>query len=69
MAPPWPESNRRYTDCYSQFVLTTLNTSKSAYASFRFATNKFFSRYHYQGGGQFREKLYCNLYIKVYRNP
>ncbi|KAI9896552.1 hypothetical protein N3K66_008724 [Trichothecium roseum] len=47
------------------FVLTTLNTSKSAYASFRFATNKFFSRYHYQGGGQFREKLYCNLYIKA----
>lgn len=48
-----------------QFVLTTLNNSKSAYASFRFATNKFFSRYQYQASGQFRERFYCNLYIRV----
>jgi hypothetical protein len=46
-------------------VLTTLNTSKSAYASVRFATNKFFSRYQYQGGGQFRERFYCTLFIRV----
>ncbi|KND90851.1 DNA repair protein rad9 [Tolypocladium ophioglossoides CBS 100239] len=47
------------------FVLTTLNNSKSAYASFRFATSKFFSRYQYQASGQFRERFYCNLYIRA----
>ncbi|GJN82454.1 DNA repair protein Rad9 [Purpureocillium lilacinum] len=47
------------------FVLTTLNSSKSAYASFKFATNKFFSRYHYQASGQFRERFYCSLYIRA----
>ncbi|CAM1510173.1 Fc.00g005080.m01.CDS01 [Cosmosporella sp. VM-42] len=47
------------------FILTTLNTSKSAYASFRFATNKFFSRYLFQGSGQFRERFYCTLYIRA----
>ncbi|KAK0388390.1 hypothetical protein NLU13_4635 [Sarocladium strictum] len=47
------------------FLLTTLNTSKSAYAGFRFSTTKFFSRYQYQGGGQFRERFYCNLYIRA----
>lgn len=48
-----------------QFVLTTLNTSKSAYANFRFATTRFFSRYQFQGSGQFRERFYCTLYIRV----
>ncbi|KAI5457741.1 Rad9-domain-containing protein [Mariannaea sp. PMI_226] len=47
------------------FVLTTLNTSKSAYACFRFATNKFFSRYQFQGSGQFRERFFCNLHIRT----
>ncbi|KAH7000253.1 Rad9-domain-containing protein [Ilyonectria destructans] len=47
------------------FVLTTLNTSKSAYASVRFATNKFFSRYQFQGSGQFRDRFYCTLYIRA----
>ncbi|KAH6893417.1 Rad9-domain-containing protein [Thelonectria olida] len=47
------------------FVLTTLNTSKSAYASFRFATNKFFSRYQFQGTGQFRDRFYCTLHIRA----
>ncbi|KAF5013901.1 hypothetical protein FDECE_114 [Fusarium decemcellulare] len=47
------------------FVLTTLNTSKSAYASVRFATNKFFSRYQYQGSRQFRDRFYCTLYIRA----
>ncbi|KAH7140716.1 Rad9-domain-containing protein [Dactylonectria macrodidyma] len=47
------------------FVLTTLNTSKSAYASVRFATNKFFSRYHFQGSSQFRDRFYCTLYIRA----
>ncbi|KAK3196740.1 hypothetical protein K4F52_000084 [Lecanicillium sp. MT-2017a] len=46
------------------FVLSTLNSSKSAYASFKFATNRFFSRYSYQASGQFRERFHCNLYIR-----
>ncbi|KAG5756397.1 hypothetical protein H9Q72_000779 [Fusarium xylarioides] len=47
------------------FILTTLNTSKSAYASVRFATTKFFSRYQYQGSRQFRDRFYCTLYIRA----
>ncbi|KAF4119730.1 cell cycle checkpoint control protein RAD9A [Geosmithia morbida] len=47
------------------FVLTTLNTSKSAYASFRFSTNKFFSRYQYQGTGQYHDKFHCTLFIRA----
>ncbi|KAF5020363.1 hypothetical protein F66182_7612 [Fusarium sp. NRRL 66182] len=47
------------------FVLTTLNTSKSAYASVRFATGKFFSRYQFQGSRQFRDRFYCTLYIRA----
>lgn len=47
------------------FVLSTLNSSKSAYASFKFATTKFFSRYQYHGGGQFPERFYCTLYIRA----
>lgn len=44
------------------FILTTLNTSKSAYASFKFQTSKFFSRYSYTGP---RERFYCTLYIRA----
>ncbi|WXC61065.1 hypothetical protein SNK03_006952 [Fusarium graminearum] len=47
------------------FVLTTLNTSKSAYASVKFATTKFFSRYHFQGSRQFRDRFHCTLYIRA----
>ncbi|RFN53733.1 hypothetical protein FIE12Z_2074 [Fusarium flagelliforme] len=47
------------------FVLTTLNTSKSAYASVKFATTKFFSRYHYQGSRQFHDRFHCTLYIRA----
>ncbi|KAL7935605.1 Rad9 domain-containing protein [Trichoderma chlorosporum] len=46
------------------FFLSTMNTSKSAYASFRFATNRFFGRYQYQGTGQFQEKFFCSMYIR-----
>ncbi|PTB65229.1 hypothetical protein BBK36DRAFT_1204580 [Trichoderma citrinoviride] len=46
------------------FFLSTMNTSKSAYASFRFATNRFFGRYQYQGSGQFQEKFFCSMYIR-----
>lgn len=42
-----------------------MNTSKSAYASFRFATNRFFGRYQYQATGQFQDKFYCSMYIRV----
>ncbi|PHH85033.1 hypothetical protein CDD83_998 [Cordyceps sp. RAO-2017] len=47
------------------FVLTTLNNSKSAYASFTFATNRFFSRYQFQASGQYRDRFYCSLYIRA----
>ncbi|KAH0499549.1 hypothetical protein TgHK011_006736 [Trichoderma gracile] len=46
------------------FFLSTMNTSKSAYASFRFATNRFFGRYQFQGSGQFQEKFFCSMYIR-----
>ncbi|KAL6802537.1 Rad9 domain-containing protein [Trichoderma sp. SZMC 28013] len=46
------------------FFLSTMNTSKSAYASFRFATSRFFGRYQYQGTGQFQEKFFCSMYIR-----
>lgn len=47
------------------FVLTTLNNSKSAYASFKFATNRFFSKYQFKPTGQFRDRFYCMLYIRA----
>ncbi|KAG5950100.1 hypothetical protein E4U53_005482 [Claviceps sorghi] len=47
------------------FVLTTLNNSKSAYASFKFATNRFFSKYQFNPSGQFRERFYCTLYVRA----
>ncbi|KAK2612206.1 hypothetical protein QQS21_001782 [Conoideocrella luteorostrata] len=47
------------------FVLTTLNNSKSAYASFRFSTNRFFSKYQFQPTGQFRDRFHCTLYIRA----
>ncbi|PHH82870.1 hypothetical protein CDD82_4508 [Ophiocordyceps australis] len=47
-----------------RFTLTTINSSKSAYASFKFATKRFFSRYHFEATGQFRERFHCCLYIR-----
>lgn len=46
------------------FILSTLNNSKSAYASFKFATHRFFSRYNYQGPGPAKERFHCNMYIR-----
>ncbi|KAI6784740.1 DNA repair Rad9 [Emericellopsis cladophorae] len=46
------------------FTLTTLNVTKSAYASFKFGPGKFFSRYSFQGTGPYREKFYCTLFIR-----
>jgi cell cycle checkpoint control protein RAD9A len=51
-----------------QLVLTALNTSKSAYASFKLMGNKFFSKYQYKpprSGPQAKEKFYCKIYNKV----
>jgi cell cycle checkpoint control protein RAD9A len=42
-----------------------LNTSKSAYGSFKFQTHKFFSRYQYHGNARNRERFYCTIYIRV----
>ncbi|KAI0805207.1 Rad9-domain-containing protein [Xylaria sp. FL0064] len=48
-----------------RLVLTALNSSKSAYASVAFATNRFFSKYHYAGVAQNRDKFFCKLYTRV----
>ncbi|GAW22750.1 hypothetical protein ANO14919_122930 [Xylariales sp. No.14919] len=48
-----------------RLVLTALNTSKSAYASVAFVTNRFFSKYHYAGVAQNRDKFFCKLYNRV----
>ncbi|KAI0597582.1 Rad9-domain-containing protein [Biscogniauxia sp. FL1348] len=48
-----------------RLVLTALNSSKSAYASFAFAANRFFSKYHYEGGAQHRDKFFCKLYNRA----
>jgi cell cycle checkpoint control protein RAD9A len=49
----------------AQLLLTALNSTKSAYACFTFATTRFFSRYTYVGTALHREKFYCTLYIRV----
>ncbi|KAI0468336.1 Rad9-domain-containing protein [Xylaria cf. heliscus] len=48
-----------------RLVLTALNTSKSAYASVAFATNRFFSKYQYAGVTQNRDKFFCKLYNRA----
>ncbi|KAF2963841.1 hypothetical protein GQX73_g9749 [Xylaria multiplex] len=48
-----------------KLVLTALNTSKSAYACVTFAANRFFSKYHYAGVAQYRDKFFCKLYNRV----
>lgn len=51
-----------------QLNLTTLNSTKSAYASFTLIGNKFFSKYQYmpvRGGRQTVEKFTCRIYNKV----
>ncbi|KAH8205729.1 hypothetical protein TruAng_000005 [Truncatella angustata] len=44
---------------------TAMNSSKSAYAKFSFATNRFFSRYQYEGAPPNRNKFYCKLYNRA----
>ncbi|KAK4146152.1 uncharacterized protein C8A04DRAFT_35142 [Dichotomopilus funicola] len=47
-----------------KLTLTTLNISKSAYVCFSFAANRFFSRYSFEGTPQYRERFFCQLYIR-----
>ncbi|OIW33626.1 hypothetical protein CONLIGDRAFT_640729 [Coniochaeta ligniaria NRRL 30616] len=47
-----------------KLTLTALNLSKSAYVCITFASNRFFSRYSFEGAGQFRDKFFCQLYIR-----
>ncbi|CAG8970877.1 hypothetical protein HYALB_00000856 [Hymenoscyphus albidus] len=53
-----------------KLVLTALNSSKSAYASFTLVGNKFFTKFHYKqplvrGSSQSREKFSCKIYNKA----
>ncbi|KAH8781483.1 Rad9-domain-containing protein [Diaporthe sp. PMI_573] len=48
-----------------KLVLTALNLTKSAYVSFTFAANRFFSRFHFEGNAQYRERFFCSIYIKA----
>ena len=57
-----------HIDHFSQLVLTALNSSKSAYASFTLVGNKFFSKYQYRppkSATQTKEKFTCKIYNKV----
>ncbi|KAL2017147.1 hypothetical protein VTK56DRAFT_2569 [Thermocarpiscus australiensis] len=47
-----------------KLTLTTLNISKSAYVCFSFAANRFFSRYNFEGNPQYRDRFFCQLYIR-----
>lgn len=49
----------------TQLVFSGLNMSKSAYARFTFASNRFFSRYVFQGNVRYRERFFCIMYIRV----
>lgn len=52
----------------SRLILTTLNSTKSAYASFTLVGNKFFSKYQYtpvRSGRQTQEKFSCKIYNKA----
>ncbi|KAK8055900.1 hypothetical protein PG993_001127 [Apiospora rasikravindrae] len=48
-----------------KLVFTALNSSKSAYAAFSFASSRFFSKYHFEGVAQNREKFFCKLYNRA----
>lgn len=55
-----------------KLVLTALNLTQSAYVSFTFAANRFFSRFHFEANAEYRERFFCSIYIKallsVFRN-
>lgn len=54
-----------------KLVLTALNTTRTGYASFTFAANKFFSKFIYnppRTSGYAKGKFTCRLYNKVDEN-
>ena len=61
------------TLAYLKLTLTALNSSKSAYASFRLDKNTFFEKYNYspseaqsqQAGDEVEPRFTCQLYNKV----
>ncbi|CAN8097306.1 unnamed protein product [Discula destructiva] len=48
-----------------KLVLTALNLTKSAYVSFTFAANRFFSRFSFNGNTQYHERFFCTMYIRA----
>ncbi|KAG9249188.1 DNA repair protein-like protein rad9 [Calycina marina] len=54
---------------HDKLILTALNSSKSAYASFTFLGNKFFNKYHFRGSTSnkngSRDKFNCKIYNKA----
>ncbi|KAI1658276.1 Rad9-domain-containing protein [Daldinia decipiens] len=48
-----------------KLVFTTLNTSRTAYLSFSFVAHRFFSKYHFEGVPQNREKFFCKLHNRA----
>ncbi|KAK3368149.1 Rad9-domain-containing protein [Podospora didyma] len=47
-----------------KLTLTALNISKSAYICFSFSSTRFFSQYLFEGNAQYRDRFFCQLYIK-----
>ncbi|SPO02898.1 related to rad9 protein [Cephalotrichum gorgonifer] len=48
-----------------QFVLTAINPTKSGYAHFSLLTNKFFSKFRFDGTALGRSSFFCTLYARV----
>ncbi|POS78148.1 hypothetical protein DHEL01_v203455 [Diaporthe helianthi] len=55
-----------------KLVLTALNLTMSAYVSFTFAANRFFSRFHFDENTEYHDRFFCSMYTKallsVFRN-
>lgn len=65
-------SSAEIADIDSKLRLSTLNTAKTAYASFVLDSGKFFSKYSFSArGGQsssgqrYVDKFACQMYLKV----
>ncbi|KAL0931343.1 DNA repair protein rad9 [Colletotrichum truncatum] len=59
------EAKKDQTPDAVQLVLSTLNSSKSAYACFTLTTARFCSRYQFEGSAQYRDKFHCKLYTRA----
>ena len=53
----------------SQFALSALNSTNSAYVCFTLAVDRFFAKYHFGGSPQYRDRFVCVLYIRVSKSP